>query len=80
MKKRVYESEADGINCSAKICKDCKFYKREVKWYGKCSKEFWGEKYKPYFSDEIAIPKTDIINFIVGENFGCIHFENREVK
>lgn len=71
-----------------KICKNCKHYKTaEGEKYGYCRKMYYG-----YFHDDgIATPVTKIKrgtqNFshvcfsdghCVGENFGCIHFKEKQ--
>ena len=71
------------------ICKNCKFFqKNEFEWrskkygYCNCKKFEYGtsgkkEKYKDklYFKDYEGYSA----DFEVGEEFGCIHFEEKEI-
>lgn len=77
-------------NRNKKICKNCKYYEKEELYnhYGNCNNEKF--EYNTYWSDTINVPefpKDKLLyedyesysaSFNVGEEFGCIHFENKE--
>ena len=69
------------------ICKDCKYYTKENmvigKKFGSCScKKFVyiGNSHDPLQDDMLLYEDCEMYNAFlhVGENFGCVHFEERE--
>lgn len=70
-----------------RLCKNCKHYAKadrvRGKNFGTCSCDkfvYTGDEHLPLEDDMLIYEDFEQYNaaFFVGENFGCIHFEERE--